>query len=291
MSTQTNKTEGDISPSVLEVQDLLLHRPSWYGTLGPAGSDVPECFNADEWVEVQIPFVGTYESQVSYAADSMAELAVDEEEYEQRQIEFVKESDSWKEFLATLDDDDVELAKAHKTQLQIGIEGDLNQYLKEYISYVEDKLQEAIGERFNYHMILSEMVSPREYNFTTDRLYAYMHKSDWEKLNVQKVFKTDLYKDWAYYLYTGRDGYIPFYDKEHFFDEENIVHISEGIIAYHLARSYNESQDEYEQIKSLYYVSSMLIDGFYLDSYGMEATNNYEFYLYRHANPDEWDSR
>lgn len=292
MSNNTTKTEGDISPSVLAAQDLFLHRPSWYGMLGLAGSAVPKNFNLDDWVEVQIPFVGTYESEVSYGADHVAQWIAEDEEYEQRYIEGIKQSDSWKEFLKELDDGDVELAKQHRTRLEIGVVMDLNRYLKDYVLGIESMLQDAIHERFEYHMIFSEMVSPLEYNFVTDRLYAYIHKNDWAKLNAKEVFKTKLYKEWAHDLYTPRDGYMPFYDKEHFFDEENINHISEGVIAYHLAQALNDDRAVGDEITSLHYVASDAIVSLEMDSsLTIDTTDSYDFYLYRHANPDEWDSR
>jgi hypothetical protein len=76
-----------------------------------------------------------------------------------------------------------------------------NKYAKAYV--------EALGEELGIHFDYEEMVSPREYNFTTDRLFAKISRSDLARL-LRAVRGKPLDAKIAE-LFTSRSGFISHY--------------------------------------------------------------------------------
>jgi hypothetical protein len=78
---------------------------------------------------------------------------------------------------------------------------------------VQEKYARAYVENFaaafKVKLLYEKMISPREYNFTTDRIFAYIPLSEVRRLRretTEKIFR-DLVREW----FTSRDGFVSSY--------------------------------------------------------------------------------
>lgn len=288
--------------SILEALDvikLLLHRPTGYSVIGRVASQAhtiaPE--DKNDYVEVEIPFCGTYDSVISQCADHDVEWRLEPDNWENYDKQELAMSSVFRDFIAELDSNDVELIQQKRTRLEVQYVLDMNYYLKCYIGMVQNALETQLGHPFERNLVLNEMVSPREYNFTTDTLWVYMHKVDWEALQPKKILQTEEYKEYAKPLYTSRDGYIPYYSKEDYFDVTNTIRCSQGVLAYHLAK-YLQSMnvDNYdEDTKPNLHDVRWDLGVYFMQEYdGMIRQldmENCELYLYKNEDPEQFDKR
>lgn len=83
-------------------------------------------------------------------------------------------------------------------------------YVKWYVDAVSEKLTELLGERIPLRF--SEMTSPREYNFETDRIFAKMPAEAFRKLCF--FVSPDEFQRAVRQKFTSRDGFISFYSSD-----------------------------------------------------------------------------
>lgn len=79
-----------------------------------------------------------------------------------------------------------------------------NGYAKAYV--------ESFSEEFGILLRYKEMVSPKYYNFETDRLFAVIPQSEVERL--YKETDTELLKEVIRERFTSRDGFISYYPND-----------------------------------------------------------------------------
>lgn len=244
-SDEREPMDGASIVAALETVDTLLFEPEGYSTFAPVHSKAHSIADEDakDYVEVQIPFCGTYETILSSKADDVAYILT-HECWNDRTRQELLNSKVFKEFLTDLEEYEIEAINNKERVLDIGFSVNLEQYLVEYIAYVQHVLEQQIGHPFERNLVLSEMVSPKEYNFTTDTLWAYMHKDDWEALKPKEVMETDAYKEWAKPLYTPRDGYFPWYSEEDYFVPSSTLRCSLGVLSYHIANHISEYMED-----------------------------------------------
>lgn len=140
----------------------------------------------DEWLSVCVPYIGTYG-----CIDTSVGNYLYDTHYEDVQ-NYVPDMDMYEE-----------------------IDIMYTVYLGDYnVDYV-DGVRELLGLN-ELHLV--EMSSPKEYNFTTDKLIAQIHKDELWKL-YESVKDTEFYKNEVHDVATPRDGYMPWYDEEDFFFE------------------------------------------------------------------------
>lgn len=133
--------------------------------------------------EIQIPFQGFYDSIHSFNIDSILEYDIEDLPLDQAQA--VSEDFSFTEEL-------------------------LNGYCKLYLESVESELNTTHNPEIKLEF--KELISPREYNFDTDRLFA--HISDYNIISlfdrVDKECLSNLIKKRC----TSYDGFISFYSND-----------------------------------------------------------------------------
>lgn len=78
----------------------------------------------------------------------------------------------------------------------------------EQIDYCKEYLR-VLSKILGFTLEFESMVSPREYNFTTDRLFAYIKREDFEKLKagIDDIKMEEYVKD----HFTSYDGFSSFY--------------------------------------------------------------------------------
>lgn len=81
---------------------------------------------------------------------------------------------------------------------------------KAYVSRFEDWINEEL--EVDIHLEFSTMVSPREYNFTTDRIFVNISRDDLAQ--VYKAVGRHAVRDMAKEMFTSRDGFISFYSPD-----------------------------------------------------------------------------
>lgn len=139
-------------------------------------------------VEIQIPFWGFYES----IHDSNIDQAVDDafnydyETGEEIELDY-KFYDA--KFMA-----DIDWSAIHKG------------YAKAYT--------EAFGERFDLDLEFVELTSPREYNFSTDRIFAKVPIEQINKIR-KEVEAHEKYPEYIKERFTSYDGFISFYSNDY----------------------------------------------------------------------------
>ena len=281
-----------------DLMDALLYQPAGYPVFNEVEKDPDyDKLSPEEklsYIEVRIPFCGTYESTISNLADNEVEYDLNDQYWLDENREDLFSNKKFIEFLENLDEDDIQQIKEKKTQLEIVFVADLNQFCRDYLEYIQPIIEYQSGYKFKHKLLLKEMVSPREYNFTTDSLWAYMHIDDWYAINPEKVMETEEYKEWASIWYTPVDGYIPFYSKEDYFDPTATLQCSEGILAYYIAKDWieDENQGFTEEYHELSDVRWHLVDQAYMDDgvqmYLTGLENCDSFYLYKNQDPSRY---
>ena len=132
-------------------------------------------------METCIPFSGFYESLWSSEIDSCQEQAI---EY------FAEEHDIEKE--------------------------DIEDFFYHYADYgamqqdIAKAYAKAFGDMLDVSLTMTVMTSPKEYNFTTDRIFVNISVADMAKL-YRRVGKNAVRKQ-AKRLFTSRSGFISYYN-------------------------------------------------------------------------------
>jgi hypothetical protein len=113
----------------------------------------------------------------------------------------------------------------------------LNEYSRLYIDLFSEWLNDEYS--LDVNLTFSELISPREYNFSTDRIIAFISKVHESKL--LKHFKNDLsFLDYLKQATKSYDGYISFYDYESALKNKDGV-LSDYLTQY-LCNEFNDSE-------------------------------------------------
>lgn len=140
---------------------------------------------------IQIPFPGFYDSLYSSEVDSIVEREA--EHFAEQEGETLEASD----FFEILSD----VTDYHKC-----FEGIASEYVSAFDSHWSDELGFKLGLEFE------TMKSPREYNFETDRLFAFIEQSVLDTLWAES--KADDHASLIHTIterHTSRSGFISFY--------------------------------------------------------------------------------
>lgn len=141
----------------------------------------------EDRIEIQIPFWGFYESIHDRNLDEAIENAFNYNYETQEDVELGDEFENarWSA--------DINWGKIHKD------------YAKEYT--------EEFGELFGLDLKFVELTSPREYNFSTDRIFASIPKEQLAKLRAD----VEAHEGWAEEVkerFTSRDGFMSFFSAD-----------------------------------------------------------------------------
>lgn len=82
------------------------------------------------------------------------------------------------------------------------------QFTYDYESYCKNYVR-AINSELGMNLEFQELISPREYNFTTDKIICWIKPSDVKKLS--SALNSDTMKNLVKERFTSRDGFISFY--------------------------------------------------------------------------------
>lgn len=132
--------------------------------------------------EIIIPFMGFYESIHESAIDSAFEQIFDYDGDGEIDLPQDKIDDFWSEY----------------NPIDWGI---YKEYCSEYVNFIADE--------YEIKLTYETMVSPREYNFTTDRIFAKIDDSEIESL-FEKTDK-EILKKLIVDKFTSYDGFSSFY--------------------------------------------------------------------------------
>lgn len=91
---------------------------------------------------------------------------------------------------------------------------DLINYHAVYKAYAEEYAQ-ALCDNYSLNLTFESLSSPKEYNFTTDRIYCHISQKEVARLysaviNCGQHILTKVCKD----MFTSRDGFTSFYDND-----------------------------------------------------------------------------
>lgn len=134
-------------------------------------------------VEVQIPFAGFYETYHDMKVDEAVESG----------FNWDPETSEDKELPDAFWDADINWSAIH------------NEYCKQYVA--------AFAEAFELDLEFVEMTSPREYNFTTDRIFATIPEEQMNKIK-DKVLGSEEGRKYVSDRFTSRDGFSSFYSND-----------------------------------------------------------------------------
>lgn len=143
-------------------------------------------------METNLPFEGFY--------NSIWDGAVDREE--EQAVEWMRSSDHDVNY-SSLDESTVHEVLSDHTNHAAIFKAIAEQYVDAWADYINDELGLGIQLEF------SILVSPREYNFTTDRIFCEISRDDIAKV-YRKVGRKRLSKK-AEEMFTSRSGFISFY--------------------------------------------------------------------------------
>ncbi len=99
------------------------------------------------------------------------------------------------------------------SSLDIDYSAILNAYISEYMSFFVGYIKEVHGVEVKFHS--AKLVSPPEYNFSTDFIFARISNRSAQQLS--RLFKEEEDEEFEAFVLEGttsRDGYIPFYTKD-----------------------------------------------------------------------------
>lgn len=136
-------------------------------------------------VTVDIPFQGFYQTIHSDVFDRFIELETENlarEDLEPHQI-----------------GDELQDAINYRQAFQ--------KYAEDYAEFFAELLTELSGEVVTFHEV--KLISPREYNFTTDRIEVKMHKDAF--LAICRDITTEEFRPYVEEHLRPRDGFSPFY--------------------------------------------------------------------------------
>lgn len=141
-------------------------------------------------VKIQIPFSGFYESIHGGEGSNIDRALEDGFNYDYETQEEKEVPDIWG---ADYDYKAIEL-----------------EYCKNYV--------EAFGDKFELTLTFDEMTSPREYNFSTDRIFCLIPREQIDKIR-KEVEKHEKYSAYIKDRFTSYDGFMSFYSND-YKDEE-----------------------------------------------------------------------
>jgi hypothetical protein len=127
-----------------------------------------------------IPFEGFYESQFSHAIDMQVESMAEDSDFDEDQVNYIQ----WHNDIAA-------------------------KYAAAWITAMSDKVGFTINATFN------KMVSPRYYNYETDRIVV-----DIDNTSITNIFDhivenfVEEYNAYVKETFTPRSGFIPFYPND-----------------------------------------------------------------------------
>jgi hypothetical protein len=140
-------------------------------------------------IEAQIPFQGFYETLMSLLIDDLVETQLgDHDEYGCL-------------FTSAWDNDEADKLNFKKLHEEIS---------RKYVLEFNDWIKENTGLDVKFEF--TALVSPREYNFTTDRLFANVSSQDLRKL--RKYVTPEELAEQFREAYTSRSGFMSFYSTE-----------------------------------------------------------------------------
>lgn len=134
-------------------------------------------------VEIQIPFMGFYESWHDEKCSEAVESG----------FNYNHEADEDQELPDVFWDADINWSAIHQ------------EYAKNYA--------EAFGEELELDVKFVEMTSPREYNFSTDRIFVSVPKEQMDAIK-DKVFADEEARKFVSDSFTSRDGFSSFYSND-----------------------------------------------------------------------------
>lgn len=143
-------------------------------------------------METNIPFAGFYGSLWDTEIDSL----------EEQEVEWMQTSDSRHDWSALEPSEIHEVLFRHTDHHSI-YKAIAEMYVEAWADLVNEELDLDIQLDFTI------MVSPKEYNFTTDRVFANISRDDIAKV-YKKVGRQRL-RDKAKEMFTSRSGFISFY--------------------------------------------------------------------------------
>lgn len=185
------------------------------------------------YVKVQIPTSGFYNGYWTYRLETYEEVMEDNmasDWYERDGMmtkdlyERLKESKAWKEFISK--DEDVQKALGEDHFLDLNVPVSLEEIgessCKALASVFDTYCSELIGPK-NIDIQFAGIWSPSEYNFESDKMYAYIPEKMWKALCQPEVFMHEAFKAWAKYWSTPHPGYVPLHSYDEFFDPESPI--------------------------------------------------------------------
>lgn len=144
-------------------------------------------------VEINVPFPGFYESYLNMEIDNVDQQCADEFTPPEEEM---NNADVFPYDIYNVITDNTNYAEAHIKIAEAWVDALSNYITGEYGLYFE--------------MTFKTMTSPREYNFSTDRVFANITDTDLEEL-FERVDKASLTKVCEEQL-KPRSGFISFYD-------------------------------------------------------------------------------
>jgi len=155
-------------------------------------------------VKIAIPFHGLYNSNL----DEIINQAIESDCYN-RAVDGSNEGDeTFYPEPARLDE--YEIADAYMTQGVCDYSGARDKLARDYLEAFQDEISSHTGLRLS--LVFDEVVSPREYNFSTDRLFCNMPFASLELLwNYSSKDNHATLKEAIAERHTSLDGFASFY--------------------------------------------------------------------------------
>lgn len=195
-------------------------------------------------ISIAIPFTGFYGSNLEEGVES----AVTSE------IEYQNEDEP--SVYLTSDDFDIDYPEIHDA-----IAKDYADFFASYVHCITDI---PIACEFD------ALVSPRFYNFETDRIFCFVNRSDISKLLnwLSENAGKDYFKDYVRKAFSSYDGFIPYYDNDlsnwGHIDSWDSVQLSTVLGA--LVAFWDEGKDFYLTFEGAFY-DSQSQDGFHVSEF------------------------
>lgn len=81
-----------------------------------------------------------------------------------------------------------------------------------YLDYAREYV-DNFNNKFDLNLVFESMSSPKEYNFTTDRIFCEINEKELKQI-VKQTNKESLVK-MVNYMFTSRDGFSSYYDNDY----------------------------------------------------------------------------
>lgn len=147
-------------------------------------------------VKIELPFSGFYESIHDKEIDDA--------------IEYSFQIGDWRE---SNDDEETGMSDDKEREIFDSIymaDVDWKAIRSEYC----ENFVEAFGEEFGLHLTFDEVTSPREYNFSTDRVFCKVPREEIDKIR-KAVEEHEGYPQWIKDRFTSYDGFWSFYSNDY----------------------------------------------------------------------------